>query len=51
MKKLATFIVIALGIFATQAQNIQFTLLSSNTNEAVVRVDFGTYTTETVSVW
>ena len=50
MKKLATFIVIALGIFATQAQNIQFTLLSSNANEAVVRVDFGTYTTETVSV-
>ncbi len=50
MKKLATFIIIALGILATQAQNIQFTLLSSNSNEAVVRVDFGSYTTETVSV-
>ena len=34
----------------TQAQNIQFTLLHSNSNEAVVRVDFGTYQTETVSV-
>ena len=33
-----------------QAQNIQFTLLHSNSNEAVVRVDFGTYQTETVSV-
>lgn len=50
MKKLATFIIIALGFLATQAQNIQFTLLNSNANEAVVRVDFGTYTTETVSV-
>ena len=34
----------------TQAQNIQFTLLHSNSNEAVVRVDFGSYQTETVSV-
>jgi len=50
MKKLTTFIVIALGILATQAQNINFTLLSSNQNEAVVRVDFGAYQTETVSV-
>lgn len=50
MKKLATFIIIFLGMLATQAQNINFTLLSSNQNEAVVRVDFGTYQTETVSV-
>ena len=33
-----------------QAQNIRYTLLHSNSNEAVVRVDFGTYQTETVSV-
>ena len=39
-----------LGILFGQAQNIQFTLLNSNANEAVVRVDFGTYQTETVSV-
>ena len=50
MKKLITFIIIVLGLLATQAQNIQYTLLSSNHNEAVVRVDFGTYQTETVSV-
>lgn len=34
----------------TQAQNIHYTLLSSNTNEAVVRVDFGTYHTKSVTV-
>ena len=33
-----------------QAQNIRYTLLSSTQNEAVVRVDFGTYHTETVTV-
>ena len=37
-------------MLATQAQNINFTLLSSNQNEAVVRIDFGTYHTETVTV-
>ena len=42
---------IIIGMVAvSQAQNIQFTLLHSNSNEAVVRVDFGTYQTETVSV-
>jgi gingipain R len=50
MKKITTFIIIVLGMLATQAQNIQYTLLSSNNNEAVVRVNFGTYQTETVSV-
>ena len=34
----------------SQAQNIRFTLLSSTQSEAVVRVDFGTYQTETVFV-
>ena len=50
MKKLTTFIIVVLGMLATQAQNINFTLLSSNQSEAVVRVDFGTYHTETVTV-
>ena len=50
MKKIATFIIIVLGMLTTQAQNINFTLLSSNQNEAVVRIDFGTYHTETVTV-
>ena len=50
MKKITTFILIVLGLFATQAQNISYTLLSSNQNEAVVRVDFGTYHTEMVTV-
>jgi hypothetical protein len=45
MKKITTFIILLLGILFGQAQNIQFTLLNSNANEAVVRVDFGTYTT------
>ena len=50
-KKLVTVIAIIMGMVAvSQAQNIQFTLLRSNSNEAVVRVDFGTYQTETVSV-
>ena len=50
MKKLTTIILILLGISLVQAQNINYTLLSSNQNEAVVRVDFGTYHTETVTV-
>lgn len=50
MKKLTTIIFILLGISLVQAQNINYTLLSSNQNEAVVRVDFGTYHTETVTV-
>jgi hypothetical protein len=50
MKKLSTFIIIVLGVLATQAQNIAYTLLTSNQNEAIVRVDFGSYQTETVSV-
>lgn len=50
-KKLVTILAIIVGLVAvSQAQNIQFTLLHSNSNEAVVRVDFGTYQTETVSV-
>ena len=50
-KKLVTVIAIIMGMVAvSQAQNIQFTLLRSNSNEAVVHVDFGTYQTETVSV-
>lgn len=50
-KKLVTVIAIITGMVAvSQAQNIQFTLLHSNSNEAVVRVDFGTFQTETVSV-
>ena len=50
-KKLVTVMAIITGMVAvSQAQNIQFTLLHSNSNEAVVRVDFGTFQTETVSV-
>ena len=42
---------IIVGMTVTvQAQNIRYTLLSSTQNEAVVRVDFGTYHTETVTV-
>ena len=50
MKQLTTFLILLLAITFGQAQNIQYTLLSSNQNEAVVRVDFGTYHTETVTV-
>jgi hypothetical protein len=50
MKKYTTFIILLLGVLFGQAQNISYTLLSSNQNEAVVRVDFGAYQTETVSV-
>jgi len=50
MKNIATFIIVVLGMIAAQAQNVNFTLLSSSQNEAVVRVDFGTYHTETVTV-
>ena len=50
MKKLTTLIILVLGLFATRAQNINFTLLSSNQGEAVVRVDFGTYHIENVMV-
>ena len=50
-KKLVTVMAIIMSMVAvSQAQNIQFTLLHSNSNEAVVRVDFGTFQTETVSV-
>ena len=50
-KKLVTVMAIITGMVAvSQAQNIQFTLLHSNSNEAVVRVNFGTFQTETVSV-
>ena len=50
-KKLVTVMAIVTGMVAvSQAQNIRFTLLSSTQSEAVVRVDFGTYQTETVSV-
>jgi len=50
MKRLTTFIILIAIVAAGYAQNIQYTLLSSNQNEAVVRVDFGTYHTETVTV-
>jgi len=50
MKKFTTIILILLGVTLVQAQNISYTLLSSDANEAVVRVDFGTYHTETVTV-
>lgn len=50
-KKLVTILTVIVGMAAVaKAQNIQFTLLHSNSNEAVVRVDFGTYQTETVAV-
>jgi len=46
-----TVMAIIMGMVAiSQAQNIRFTLLSSTQSEAVVRVDFGTYQTETVFV-
>lgn len=50
MKNFTTIIFILLGITFVQAQNISYTLLSSNQNEALVRVDFGTYHTESVNV-
>jgi len=37
-------------VAVTQAQNIHYTLLKSNSNEAVVRVDFDNYHTKTVIV-
>ncbi len=49
MKKLFT-IILLLGFTLAQAQNIRYTLVSSSQSEAVVRVDFGTYHTETVTV-
>ena len=49
MKKLFT-IILLLGLTLAQAQNIRYTLVSSSQSEAVVRVDFGTYHTETVTV-
>ncbi|MBR4646337.1 MAG: T9SS type A sorting domain-containing protein [Bacteroidales bacterium] len=50
-KKSMTVMAIIMGMVAiSQAQNIRFTLLSSTQSEAVVRVDFGTYQTETVFV-
>ncbi len=51
IKKTTIILAVILGMATVaQAQNISYTLLSSNQNEAVVRVDFGTYQTETVSV-
>lgn len=51
LKKTISILTVILGVITvSQAQNIQYTLLSSNKNEAVVRVDFGTYHTETVDV-
>ena len=51
IKKITIILAVITGVLTVaQAQNISFTLLSSNQNEAVVRVDFGTYQTETVSV-
>jgi len=50
MKQLTTFIILIAIAAAGYAQNIRYTLLSSNQSEAVVRVEFGTYHTETVTV-
>lgn len=50
MKKITTLLILIAIAVAGYAQNIQYTLLSSNQSEAVVRVDFGTYHTETVTV-
>ena len=51
IKRTIIILTVIVGILTvTQAQNISYTLLSSNQNEAVVRVDFGTYQTETVNV-
>ena len=50
MKKITVFIILLLGISFGQAQKISVKLLSSNQNEAVVRVDFGAYQTSSVSV-
>ena len=51
IKKITIILAVITGVLTVaQAQNITYTLLSSNQNEAVVRVDFGTYQTETVSV-
>lgn len=50
-KKLVTILAVIAGMaMSAQAQNIRYTLLRSTQNEAVVRVDFGTFQTETVSV-
>ena len=51
LKKLVTILAVIVGMtMVVQAQNIRYTLLSSTQNEAVVRVDFGAFQTETVSV-
>lgn len=51
IKRTTFFLAVILGMATVaQAQNISYTLLRSNPNEAVVRVDFGSYQTETVSV-
>lgn len=51
IKRTIIILAVIVGVLTVaQAQNISYTLLSSNQNEAIVRVDFGTYQTETVSV-
>jgi len=51
IKRTIVILTVILGVATVaQAQNINYTLLSSNQNEAVVRVEFGTYQTETVTV-
>lgn len=50
MRKLFLFVAVLSVVSALYSQNISYTLLSSNQNEAVVRVDFGSYTTSTVVV-
>lgn len=51
IKRITIILAVIMGVTAVaQAQNIKFTLLSSNQNEAKVRVDFGSYQTKTVSV-
>lgn len=53
MKKSNKWILTVAVLFcvtAAYAQNISYTLVSSNKSEAVVRLEFGTYHTETVNI-
>lgn len=51
IKRTTIILAVILGVATVaQAQNINYTLLSSSQKEAVVRVDFGTYHTDTVNV-
>ena len=50
LKYLVVLFVLILSATAISAQTIRFSLLSSSSQEAVVRVDFGSYHTENVMV-